>query len=179
MKQISTLLFFLLIGTLLSAQTIKINKNGFFIDKVKVTTDWMLSDFRKGLGEADSILLGATYSNKVHYYEKRGYIFWEPMVNKEPGGKVLEIQIFYTHLDPSATSHITKRLFQGSITIDNLKLDNSLTASDVKDAMRSWTPLECYFQNGYKYTNGIVGISFVFNKEENEMLWVDIVHAKK
>ncbi|MGG9972025.1 hypothetical protein ACQ33O_09555 [Ferruginibacter sp. SUN002] len=176
MKKISTLLTLLFVTTLISAQRINISKKGMFIDNVKISLDWKVSDFKKGLGKADHMKSGATWVNRVHYYEKKGIIFWEPTSDS---GKVIEMQIFYSDKQGANDSYNkTKRLFSGTITVDNLKLSTSLSATEVANALESWTIEKCYFTNGYKYSNGIVQINFVFNPDETELLWIDMLPVK-
>ncbi|UEG49532.1 hypothetical protein LK994_12900 [Ferruginibacter lapsinanis] len=175
MKKISTLLILLFVGTLISAQTISISKKGFFINKVKISESWQLSDFKKGLGEADHITDKASYVNRVHYYENKGIIFWEPVSDS---GKIIEIQLFLSlSKGVNDTYNKTKKIFPGVTTVDKLKLSNSITANDIKNALKTWTQVKCYFTNGYKYSNGIVAINFIFNAEETKLLSLDMSPA--
>lgn len=179
MKKLTILSILLLAIIFSSAQTVIINEKGFFINDVNVSANWSLSEIINALGKADSTTSGVGMANKTYYYNK-GIILWEPMENKKPTEKIKEVQINYVQLtEPALAKYKTKETFSGKVSIDKLNLIKYISAGRLKNALKTWTPEKCYFEHGYKYSNGIVGINFGFNTEETELLWIDIVPATK
>jgi hypothetical protein len=178
MKKSGVLVILLLIVIFVSAQTVTVNKKGFFINDVNVSDNWSVSSFRKALGEADSTSYKPGFANRIHFYQHKGIIFWEPVENKKPSEKVQEIEFFCSRSnDPNAT-YKTGKLFSGSGYIDDMNISKSLTAASLKNGLKTWTSKECYFTHGYKYSNGVVAINFVFNDTETKLLFVLIDPAK-
>lgn len=169
MKKIALLACLFFLAGFASAQTVAINKKGFFIDKKNVLPGWLLSTCQSALGTGSRDREGYNYT---HTYDNKGVVLFESLSNKVRSGNVNEVQFHYNVPEPNEVT--PKGTFTGSITVEKLKASKYTTYEDVKKALKKWTLGDSYMEHNYRYNNDKVYIYFQFNDAETELQKISV-----
>lgn len=149
--------------------SVKIKKGNFSINGQKVSDDWALNKFTGALGLPDSTRLGY---NKTHTYHSNGIVLFETSPNKIPSGNVAEIQFYFSDIAKNEVS--PKNIFVGSVKIDKLNVDASLTYVTLKEKLSKWKTTTSYLSHSYRYSNKGIYIYFQFNETEDRLQKISI-----
>lgn len=154
--------------------SIVIKKGKITINGVGITPSWSLSECKKALGEPNRVRDGY---NKTHTYDTKSIVLFEKVNNKVPSGTVSEIQAHYSV--PDANEVTPKGNFTGKITIDKLKLNSSITPSEMKAKLKKWKVTDSYLEHSYRMASNGLYIYFQYNSNETQLLKVSIGPDKR
>ena|SRR5687767_3893859 len=171
------IVFFLLAAVVLGSFTlsdkgavnIEIKKGGMQINTVWITPEWKLPAFASALGKESRSKDGV---NETYTYDIKGIVLFEPIENTMLTGKVSEMQVYYTAADTFDTS--PKGFFKGSIKVDKLNVDATLTPDLMRKKLSDWKESAAYMDHTYRMSSKGIYIYFQFSQDEKSLVKLSI-----
>jgi hypothetical protein len=146
-----------------------VKKNEFYLNNVKLSPVWLLSEAMGCLGIPDNVKEGY---NNAYTFDKDGIVILENKFGNSASGKIKELDIYLTQPDSDGVA--PRSAFKGHFLIEKTELASSLSMSRVKSKLKDWTATNGYRPHSLKLTNGQLLLFCQFSEDENQLEKVSI-----
>ncbi|HTL81978.1 MAG TPA: hypothetical protein VL651_09755 [Bacteroidia bacterium] len=148
--------------------TVRIEKDGAFIDNIDISKDWKVATIQRAIGKPDSVE-GDAHPDAMYDNYDLGIRYWQREA-KEMGPYVEEIKFFITAEDRSDPE--AHAAFNGLVAFDGIAIDSTFTPERLRRELKGWRNCRTYGNTMIEFMSDTNYVYVGFDASGRELQWI-------